>query len=272
MGTFDNYVCEGQMDIFDWLQQDNPELKVQAKHPAGEWVKEHGPRVMFDNIQENKYYIADYSTCSNKIFKVVYVMEKTEDTLHYVDEEKGIKGGWKWGNSYSALTRKQWVDAEPNNEADEAYSHSWWYELEEKSQEVEKTEPKKCCGVTPWLDRSKCVQWDANKPQHYMMRYICPKCGKMAVDNIGWPIRGYGVYEDAAQQALMAWNSPDAVFEIKDYYDPKKGGYITINLDEEAEWFNLYGQSYQDYKAPLVAIANEEYRKKKMGEHINEKS
>jgi len=128
--------------------------------------------------------------------------------------------------------------------------------------ELNSKEPKRCCGVIPWLHKSRCVQWDASKPRHYMMNYICPKCGKVAIDNIGWPITGYGIYEDAAKQALKAWNNPDAVFEIKDYNDPKMGGHISIYLDEEDEWFELYGQHYKDYKAPLIAISNRIYREK----------
>ncbi|MBQ7429281.1 MAG: hypothetical protein IJV29_06400 [Butyrivibrio sp.] len=125
--------------------------------------------------------------------------------------------------------------------------------------------PKMCCGVTPWLDKSRCVQWDISKPRRYMMKYICPKCGKVAIDEIGWPITGYGTYEEASKQALEVWNNPNSTFEIKDYNDPKKGGYINIYFDEEDDWFKLYGQTYEDYKKPLIAIANEEYRKKKIG-------
>ena len=136
--------------------------------------------------------------------------------------------------------------------------------------ELESKEPKKCCGVTPWLHKSKCVQWDVSKPQHYLMHYICPKCGKVAVDNIRWPIRGHGIYEDAAKQALSAWNRPDAVFEIKDFNNPKNGEYINIFLDEKEEWFKLYGQTYDDYRAPLIALSNEIFRRKKKGELKNE--
>ena len=124
------------------------------------------------------------------------------------------------------------------------------------------SEPKKCCGVIPWLKKNRCVQWDACKPRYYKMAYICPKCGKVAVDNIGWPIEGYGIYEDAARQALTVWNNPDTVFEIKDYNNPKTN-YVHVLYGEEDDWFNLYGQKYEDYKRPIVERANEEYRKKK---------
>lgn len=237
MGIFDNYECEGQMDIFDWLQQDNPELKVQAKHPAGEWVKEHGPRVMFNDIQENKYYIADYSTCSNKFFKVVYVMEKTEDTLHYVDEEKGIKGGWKWGNSYSALTRKQWVDAEPNNDADEAYSHGWWYELEEKSQEIEKKEPKK------ESYKRKPVIYHMGLSAYY---YECPYC--KATNSVEHSLEGAycrccSKYFDGEVERKSK--------DLKECEEQLGPGGGAVYKDEKGKW---------------------RYSESLMGEHINEKS
>lgn len=128
------------------------------------------------------------------------------------------------------------------------------------------SEPKKCCGVTPWLKKSRCVQWDSNKPRHYMMAYICPKCGKIAVDNTGWPRYGYGTFEDAAGQALEIWNDKNAVFEIKDYNNPKNNNYIQILYGEEDEWEKLYGQKYDDYKRPIIQKANEAYRKRKANE------
>lgn len=90
---------------------------------AGKWVKEHGKRILFDDIQEGKYYIADYSTASHDWFKVVYVKEKVDDALHYVDAPKGVRGYWTWGSNYSALARKQWVDGEDRKQG-------WWYEVE----------------------------------------------------------------------------------------------------------------------------------------------
>ena len=122
--------------------------------------------------------------------------------------------------------------------------------------------PKKCCGVVPWLEKNRCVQWDASKPRRYLMAYICPKCGKVAVDNTGWPITGHGIYEDAARQALATWNDQNTVFEIKDYNDPKNNNYIHILYGEEDEWEKLYGQKYDDYKKPIIKKANEEYLKK----------
>lgn len=175
MGKLDNYVCDGQMDIFDFLQQEEPEVTE--------------------------------SVSSEEEYK-----ESVSEPIAAVSE------------------------------------------------------PKKCCGVTPWLKKSRCVQWDSNKPRHYMMAYICPKCGKIAVDNTGWPRYGYGTFEDAAGQALEIWNDKHAVFEIKDYNNPLNNNYIQILYGEEDEWEKLYGQKYEDYKRPIIQKANEAYRKRKANE------
>lgn len=122
-----NYECEGQISIFDLLGES--ESMTQKK--AGEWGDNHGKRVMFEDIQVNHYYIADYSTVSHRFYKVIYVMWKNEDSVGYVDDERGIKRGWSLGNSYSALTRQMYVDSEPNKGAGMADTSGWWYEMEE---------------------------------------------------------------------------------------------------------------------------------------------
>ena len=122
--TFNNYECDGQMDIFDFLK---PNKQMEIK--VGEYVENHGKRILFDEIQENQYCIADCSTCSHKWYKVVYVKWKSEDSVGYVDNEKGIKGKWSFGNSYSALTRKMYIDAEYDERKQEAATSGWWYEL-----------------------------------------------------------------------------------------------------------------------------------------------
>ena len=105
------------------LQQD---VKVQA----GDWVKEHGARVFFEDIEPNNYYIADYSTASHKFFKVVYVIEKKDGDIHYVDSERGvIDKKWSWGNSYSALTRRQYINADENKDQAEGGTNGWWYQI-----------------------------------------------------------------------------------------------------------------------------------------------
>ena len=122
---FDNYACEGQMDIFSFIQ------KPEASHIflAGEWITEHGNRVKFIDIQVNNYYVADYSTKSQKCYKVVYVKWIKEDSVGYVDSEKGIKGEWRWGNNYSALTRERYIDSKAKLACGEADTNGWWYEL-----------------------------------------------------------------------------------------------------------------------------------------------
>ena len=117
-----------QMNIFDFLAP--PENHQKCK--CGEWVENHGKRVMFGNIKPDHYYIADYSTCSHKWFKVVYVIKITEyEELCYVDDERGVKKHeWSWGNSWSCMTRKCYVDGDERPEAGEAESSGWWYEVD----------------------------------------------------------------------------------------------------------------------------------------------
>ena len=182
MGKFDKYECEGQISIFDFLQQDKEDahsspddLKAQGfinmydmtpppglyevcdinspniiwqanrhenvwENPKGkrmshfrpipgEWLKGHGKRIFFDDIKEGGYYLADLSTESMKCYKVAYVKQKVENDLHYVDSPKGIKGEWNWGNSYSCLTRKQYVDTDNSNLAGASATNGYWYEI-----------------------------------------------------------------------------------------------------------------------------------------------
>ena len=136
--------------------------------------------------------------------------------------------------------------------------------LEEYMEYLSSTTPKKCCGVTPWLHKSKCCHWDANKPQMYMLHYVCPKCGKTAVDETGWIKYRHGTYEKASQKALEDWNNPETVFEIKEFNDPKNGNYVMCSLDEREEFEKLYGISYEDYKRPLIEISNKIFREKQL--------
>lgn len=126
------YTCDGQMSIFEILgQEPREQSEAQEKekpqmaavmYECGEWVKEHGKRLMFEELEENRFYIHDYSTVSNEFFKVVYTKKKTEDTIMYVDSPRGIKAEWSWGNSFSALSRKEWVNGEESN-------NGWFYEM-----------------------------------------------------------------------------------------------------------------------------------------------
>lgn len=99
-------------------------------YECGEWVKDHGKRLMFEELEENKFYIHDYSTTSNEFFKVVYTKKKTEDTIMYVDSPRGIKAKWSWGNSFSALSRKDWVN-------DDESHNGWFYEMHENVEQEE---------------------------------------------------------------------------------------------------------------------------------------
>lgn len=105
-----------------WKYESDQEQVAAVKNECGEWVKDHGKRVMFDDLETDKYYIHDYSTTSNEFFKVVYTKKKTEDTIMYVDSPRGIKAEWSWGNSFSALSRKEWVNGEENHQG-------WFYEM-----------------------------------------------------------------------------------------------------------------------------------------------
>lgn len=107
---------------------------------VGDWVQEHGKRILFDDIKENSYYIADYSNISNVFYKLVYTKKKTEDSLMYVDAEKGIKAEWQAGNSFSCTTRKEYVDSNT------PYC-SWWYELPEEEKKIALPLSKRYCYV-----------------------------------------------------------------------------------------------------------------------------
>lgn len=96
---------------------------------AGDHVEEHGARVMFEELQVNHYYIADYSTESHKWFRVVFVKWIKDDAVGFVDSPKGIKGKWSWGTKYSALSRKMYINAERNSAIGEADTSGWFYEL-----------------------------------------------------------------------------------------------------------------------------------------------
>ncbi len=122
--------------------------------------------------------------------------------------------------------------------------------------------PKQCCDVAPWLHKTKCCRWDESKPQTYMMYYICPKCGKTVVDEIGWVKYRHGTNEKASRQALEDWNDPKSKFEVKEFNNPIYGNYININCDEREKFERLYGIRYEEYKKPLVEISNELFRKK----------
>ncbi len=150
MKGFNNYVCEGQMSIFDFLGETKQNFPPRPKYTCGAWVIDHGRRVKFDEIKPNKYYVADYSTCSHKWLKIVYLLEKKSDSLMYVDDDKGIKRGWCWGNSYSALTRRQYVDCKRDDSKGEAATSGWWYEVEPEEKPICKHSGHTCNKEELW--------------------------------------------------------------------------------------------------------------------------
>lgn len=158
---------DGQINMFDYLES----IKGKDKSPiAGAWVETHGKRILFDDIEVGKYYIADYSTASNNWFKIVFVKKKTEDSIMYVDDPKGIKGEWGWGKSYSALTRKDDVNSDPNTQAGEGASMGWWYLIDE-----EIVYPVVIKGI---CDDAYCPKCDISINEIFWMDCErCPYCG-----------------------------------------------------------------------------------------------
>ena len=75
-----------------------------------------------------------------------------------------------------------------------------------------------------------------------MMYYICPKCYKRAVDETGWPLNGYGNFEEAKAQALTFWNAPNIKHEVCEV-TKQFGIHLHIGLNEPEEWESLYGVS-----------------------------
>lgn len=113
---------KGHKERTDWKEETEKPQMEAVKYECGEWVKEHGQRVLFEDLEIDKYYIHDYSTVSHESFKVVYTKRKTEDTIMYVDSPRGIKAEWSWGNTFSALSRKEWVNGEESGDG-------WFYEM-----------------------------------------------------------------------------------------------------------------------------------------------
>lgn len=110
------------------------------------------------------------------------------------------------------------------------------------------TFPKQCCGVTPWLHKTKCCKWDPAKPQEYTMYYVCPICLKAPVDETGWTKYRHGTYDKAKKQALADWNDPEAKFEAKEYLN-----YVHCSISDYEEWEKLYGIPYKEYCKKKIA-------------------
>lgn len=124
------YKCDGQMSIFDFLKSE-PEKEAKI----GEFVKTHGKRVWFDDIKEGQCYVVDYSSYYEKSYKKVYVKRIEGDKVMYVDNPRGVNVDWSWGNSFSAMTRAQYIDAEEDYDKGKANTLGWWFEEGDESDE-----------------------------------------------------------------------------------------------------------------------------------------
>ncbi|MBR5636516.1 MAG: hypothetical protein IKW81_06265 [Pseudobutyrivibrio sp.] len=333
MGKLDNYVCDGQMDIFNFLQIESEEpTREQAVeiekldywkkplmdrvHPR---VKHLFTQMMKGPKSDTHRYILQCYAYNNTLERMTEVCQTTYGTGSFTTD-KGVVSydskGWiyKYNEPWEGVYQEQYTwrefarkiielieakvyvdDFEPMCEhslhtcnAKELWKVADSLETEcphtccrsckvrmcgarcngseEPTPVIEdiKNIPKQCCGVTPWLRKSRCCRWNEENPQMYLMYYICPKCGKTVVDETGWVKNRHGTYEEASQKALEDWNNPETVFEIKEFNDPKNGNYVMCSLDEREEFEKLYGISYEDYKRPLIETANEIYRKKEI--------
>lgn len=156
---------------------EHEEKLTPKEYEIGSWVEEHGKRVLFKDIQVNKCYIADYSTASHKWLKVVYVKWIKEDSVGYVDSPKGVKADWSWGNSFSALTREEYINRECDPEKGEAESFEWWYELPSEDQEETTKEKVYKVGVKGLCDDAYCTNCgDYIVEKDWLDSERCPYC------------------------------------------------------------------------------------------------
>lgn len=99
--------------------------------------------------------------------------------------------------------------------------------------------PEQCCGVVPWLHKSRCwMDGREDTPQLWMMYYVCPICQKAPIDKDGWTIRSRGTFDDAAAEALKIWNDPNTK---KDCHLKEAEQQLRITISEREEWERLYG-------------------------------
>ena len=104
--------------------------------------------------------------------------------------------------------------------------------------------PKQCCGLNPWLHKTKCwIDGRDDLEQEWIMYYICPKCKKTAVDDFGWTIRSSGTYEQAKASALERWNDPKSRFDSHMFSEGEK---LHIPYDEQAEFLRMYGDAARE--------------------------
>lgn len=156
---------------------EHEEKLTPKKYEIGEWVEEHGKRVLFKDIQVNKCYIADYSTVSHKWLKVVYVKWIKGDSVGYVDSPRGVKADWSWGNSFCALTREEYVNRECDPEKGEAESFEWWYELPSEDQKETTKEIVYKVDISGLCDDAYCSNCgDCIDEKEWLDSERCPYC------------------------------------------------------------------------------------------------
>lgn len=121
--------------------------------------------------------------------------------------------------------------------------------------------PKECCGVVPWLVKTKCVRWDASHIQSYIFYYQCPICNKVPCDGTEWILRAHGYYKDAQKKAIKYWNNPISTKHLPEWE------YIRLPIfDDESKalWARQYGESYENYYRRKLELANQHYREKRL--------
>lgn len=268
------YTCDGQMSIFEILGQEPREPSEAQKkekqqmaaviYECGEWVKNHGKRLMFEELEENRFYIHDYSTVSNEFFKVVYTKKKTEDTIMYVDSPRGIKAEWSWGNSCSALSRKEWVNGEESNQG-------WFYEMptEENMAAVQEKQRLREKYPIPELEEKYRVEerwvddWhycDEELPKEHGV-YYCIQAAKERYNYTymayaygqWWDYAGYGTTWLLVRGERREWMRPFAWVKVPDKYYQEDTHYqfLTENFVTEKDW---------EYEKRMMQIREENKR------------
>lgn len=201
------WITKGHKERTDWKEETEKPQVAAVKYECGEWVKEHGQRVLFEDIETDKYYIHDYSTVSHESFKVVYTKRKTEDAIMYVDSPRGIKAEWSWGNTFSALSRKEWVNGEESGDG-------WFYEMPTEGKQM----------GWPLDIRGLCDDGYCPNCDHAFDQYlhpdeidceVCPECGT-PLDWTRWHKMNDPELKDKYQDLDTRYINPDTR-EIEDH-------------------------------------------------------
>lgn len=106
--------------------------------------------------------------------------------------------------------------------------------------------PNECCGVVPWLHKTKCYMGGIEQTQQWMAYLVCPKCFKRAIDKDGWTIYSHGTIEEARQKAITIWNDPATAFDISKI-DKEQGIHLSISNGDFEEWSKLYNVDMSDF-------------------------